>query len=572
MTKSFDGVKVSVIVPVYNIDGYVERCLLSLVNQSLQEIEIICIDDDSVDKSGAILDKYQAEYPEKIKVFHIENKGVSNARNVGLKAATGEYIGFVDGDDYVCCNMFEKLYNKAVQEQSDIVSSPYIVLGEKKSRRMHMGDMQYYGKSVYECPELLTSDVSFLWNKIFKREMLEEYSLYFEDFRIFEDMLFVDKAFLSANSISKVNEPFYYYRRVRIGSATNVFSQKLFDLFDALELLLDFYKKQNAFEKFYNQLLFIALNHSFVRHRTVVPYDENLIKLKLEFLDKSFAFLDSNFPDWKDNDYYYSLREGNKENCTDIDYWKEYIKYSAVLNLPEEFKEKAEAIKKRTNANFAQNKKTSAPADEMTDDMLVDKYSQSLAVECNPTGERKTLIFAGNMFNNPMTDDLQSSLYKSNECSVVTFSSRQILPNFSVIDALPSKSAKYCTGDEFADLKESDKEFVEKALKNPLYFKLHKRKVMSLMKNKFNMLYGVFGAGRVVFYSGKYPFFTALFASADCERILIIPDKSAFSKRLNHTVYKLFDQIFYADDEVLKELKKAGHKNIKKFNTLEKLL
>lgn len=360
MEKVSNEIKVSVIVPVYNIEKYIERCLLSLVNQTLQEIEILCIDDGSTDGSALILDELQEQYPDKIKVSHIPNGGVSNARNLALQLAQGEFIGFVDGDDFVRRDMFEELYNKAVEDNSDIVSSSYISMFEKKSYIIHADDMQYYGKSVYECPELLTCDVSFLWNKIFRRSMLEENNLHFEKFKVFEDMLFVDQAFLVANRISKVNTPFYYYRRIRTGSATNTFSVNLFDLFEALELLYDFYKKHNAFEKFNDMLLFITLNHSFIRFRTVIPYQEELINLKLRFLDTAFKFFNKHFPDWQKNEYFYSVRNVYMENYISKEYWTDYIKYAAVSDLPDEFRDKADEIKKRT-AGTADTKKSEEP-------------------------------------------------------------------------------------------------------------------------------------------------------------------------------------------------------------------
>ncbi|MFR5876779.1 MAG: CDP-glycerol glycerophosphotransferase family protein [Eubacterium sp.] len=351
MNEVFPEIKISVIVPVFNIEKYIERCILSLVNQTLQEIEILCIDDGSTDKSAEILDLLQKTYPDKIKVMHIENGGVSNARNIGLQSAHGEYIGFVDGDDYVRSDMYEKLYKKAIDEQSDIVSSAYVSLFEKSSYVKHSGNMQYYGKSLYETPELLTYDVSFLWNKIFKRSMIEAHRLRFDALRIFEDMLFVDKAFLVANRISKCNEPFYYYRRVRPGSAMNIFSEKLFDLFKALDFLFDFYRENNAFETFKETLLFITLNHIFLRYKTIVPYEEIYINLKLKFLDESIEFLNTRFPNWQESDYYYTTLNVCKESYISKEYWTEYIKYVAISNLPEELELIANEIKLRGTLN-----------------------------------------------------------------------------------------------------------------------------------------------------------------------------------------------------------------------------
>ena len=106
-------IKVSVIVPVWNVEKYLEKCLDSLVNQTLKEIEIIVVNDESPDNSQKIIDKYVKKYPKKIKALSQKNGGQGSARNHGLKYATGEYIGYVDSDDYIEKNMYELMYNKA---------------------------------------------------------------------------------------------------------------------------------------------------------------------------------------------------------------------------------------------------------------------------------------------------------------------------------------------------------------------------------------------------------------------------------------------------------------------------
>ena len=113
-------IKVSVIVPVYNVENYIEQALNSLLGQTLSDLEIIAVDDGSSDKSGEILDQYAQEYPQRIEVLHIQNSGAGNARNEGLKRAKGKYIGFLDSDDWVAEDMYETLYNKA-EKGYDIV-------------------------------------------------------------------------------------------------------------------------------------------------------------------------------------------------------------------------------------------------------------------------------------------------------------------------------------------------------------------------------------------------------------------------------------------------------------------
>ena len=118
------SVKVSVIVPVYNVEHCLPQCLDSLVNQTLQEIEILVINDGSPDNSHSIIDDYVSRYPDKIRSFLKENGGLSDARNYGIAKARGEYLAFVDSDDYVDMDMCEKMYARAVETDADIVCSP----------------------------------------------------------------------------------------------------------------------------------------------------------------------------------------------------------------------------------------------------------------------------------------------------------------------------------------------------------------------------------------------------------------------------------------------------------------
>lgn len=113
--RNFDSIKVSVIVPVYNVEAYLERCLDSLVKQTLEEIEIIVVNDGTKDNSQAIIDRYAAAYPQKVISLIKENGGLSDARNYGIPYAHGEYIGFVDSDDYLNVTMYQKLYDRAAE-------------------------------------------------------------------------------------------------------------------------------------------------------------------------------------------------------------------------------------------------------------------------------------------------------------------------------------------------------------------------------------------------------------------------------------------------------------------------
>lgn len=160
--------KVSIIVPVYNMEKYLNKCMDSLVNQTLEDIEIITINDGSKDSSLKILNEYKEKYPNKVVIINQENQGISVARNNGINAATGKYIGFVDSDDYVKTDMFEKLYKKIEKTKSDIVICDY------EKYFMNTEEFKYVNVVDYIKCDSLYSDTSIInnidyspWNKLF---------------------------------------------------------------------------------------------------------------------------------------------------------------------------------------------------------------------------------------------------------------------------------------------------------------------------------------------------------------------------------------------------------------------
>ena len=239
--------KVSVIVPVYNVEKFLKRCLNSLVNQTLKDIEIIIINDGSKDNSQAIIDEYKAKYPDIIKAYYVENGGVAKARNYALNYVTGEYIGFVDSDDYVSEEMYEKLYNKAIEKNADIVCCSYysVIDNEtfilKKFGNSRIDKDELFDKSVYEA-NLLFDEVPYLWNKIFKAEIIKNNNFkFYDDLRIYEDFMFTYQAFSKANKISRIEEGMYYYMVSRESSLTYFLTEKRFDLFKVTERLINYY-------------------------------------------------------------------------------------------------------------------------------------------------------------------------------------------------------------------------------------------------------------------------------------------------------------------------------------------
>lgn len=202
--------KVSVIIPVYNVEKYLRQCLDSVVNQTLKDIEIICINDGSPDNSLEILQEY-AKNDERIRIINKSNGGPSSARNAGLEVAQGEFIGFVDSDDYIEPDYYENLYNRAKVTCSDIVVAEYIYrFNDKKKKVFLRVDKNVVTTSVkekFEC--LYLPDFCYISNKIYKRDFL---NVRFPEGVTFEDMYFTPNILAQDGRMAVAENVTYYYR------------------------------------------------------------------------------------------------------------------------------------------------------------------------------------------------------------------------------------------------------------------------------------------------------------------------------------------------------------------------
>lgn len=195
---------VSVCVPVYNAAKYLPRCLDSLISQTLTNIEIVCVNDGSTDNSSNILDSYAKKY-KNIKIINQTNAGLGGARNAGIKNATGEYVGFVDADDYVNENMFKILYNLAKQNKSDIAMCNLDFVPNDIKTKKHMWYHPYEGKIT---GEFLDRNIQ-PWNKIVSRELLDKTKFSF--FKKNGDDMYI-MLMLESKGIVSTDEILYHYR------------------------------------------------------------------------------------------------------------------------------------------------------------------------------------------------------------------------------------------------------------------------------------------------------------------------------------------------------------------------
>lgn len=206
--------KVSIIVPVYKVEKYLRRSMDSLVGQTLDGVEIICINDGSPDNCLSILKEYVEKYTNKnIVIIDKQNEGVWKGRYDGIKKATGEYIAFVDSDDYITLDYAEKLYTAAKQNESDIVISGFYRV-DVETEHVYSTEMTGFSKKKIDMnknPEDILTINTALWNKLYKAEVLKNLKNLEKPPRILDDMMFLLLAYLNTNTISFIDDPLYYY-------------------------------------------------------------------------------------------------------------------------------------------------------------------------------------------------------------------------------------------------------------------------------------------------------------------------------------------------------------------------
>ncbi|KXH78451.1 glycosyltransferase family 2 protein [Chryseobacterium kwangjuense] len=225
---------VSIIVPVYNVENYLAKCLNSLVNQSLQDIEIIVVDDGSKDRSGLIIEEYVAQFPNKIKAFTKENGGLSDARNFGLDRVSGEYIGFVDSDDYVTLTMFEEMLQLAEKHQAKMVICNIQKVDQNGQVTQKLTQMPNMAEKIeLENHFSVFSDLSyFACNKLFKKELFDQKR--FKKGVHFEDIQLIPQLLLDCHVIAQTQN-FHYQYLERTDSITKTHTEKGLDILKAVK-------------------------------------------------------------------------------------------------------------------------------------------------------------------------------------------------------------------------------------------------------------------------------------------------------------------------------------------------
>ncbi len=293
--------KVSIIVPIYNVEKYLPKCLDSLVNQTLDDIEIILVNDGSTDNSGIIAKQYYENHKNKIKYLEKENGGLSDARNFGIPYATGEYIAFLDSDDYIEIDSYKKMHEKAKEEDADYIECDFI--WEYPNKQIIDKRLSYNNKQ-----EMLTNVRVVAWNKLIKREIIIKNNLKFPKGLRYEDIEFTYKLIPLLNKVSYIDKPFIHYVQ-RNNSIANVQNEKTADIFAILENVEKYYIEKNLYNEYKDQLEYNYARYLLCSSLKRICKVGNKEKRK-DLINKTWNELNTKYPNWHKNKILKTVNSG----------------------------------------------------------------------------------------------------------------------------------------------------------------------------------------------------------------------------------------------------------------------
>jgi glycosyltransferase involved in cell wall biosynthesis len=305
--------KISVIVPVYNSEKYLNKCIESIINQDEKDLEIILVDDKSKDKSLDIMESYKDKYPEQIKIVENNtNRGAGYSRNQGIDNATGEYIGFVDSDDYIEKDMYSKLFELLIQNDSDVAITAMDLryLGFKLSflgRKIELPEGTFDPRIN---KEIIMNERPSCCNKLFRREVIDENR--FPIGMKWEDYPFTILMLALSKKISIIKDIDYHYRINYSGTTCHDMRDseyfRTFDIFKVSTLLEERLRENGLYSVFEEEIKTIQMANSLARVRDLafknIPYnDKERLVLTL------FEMINSSYGDWKNNPWYVKQKE-----------------------------------------------------------------------------------------------------------------------------------------------------------------------------------------------------------------------------------------------------------------------
>ena len=322
-TKHYDK-ELSIIVPVYNVEKYLDACLSSLVVQEINNYEIIIVNDGTKDNSQAIIDKFAHQYPDIIRAFIKENGGISDARNFGLARAEGKYVSFIDSDDYTEHDYYKEMLNLAESNDLDLVVADLKYVWENnKKPPMYKDGLHPYVEDINK--RLFLSPL-FAWNKLYKHEMLDSLNCVYPVGLWYEDIPVTLNIFSKAGRIGHYKSIGVHYRQSSTSILGSGYSPKMFDIFTIFDKVLGSFKQRGDFETYREELEYLLIEHFLVygafRFLRTDHYNE--------LMSKAFEYVKSEFPNFRKNKYIKTFGIKNRiflltNNKLTMPFWHWYL-------------------------------------------------------------------------------------------------------------------------------------------------------------------------------------------------------------------------------------------------------
>lgn len=279
--------KVSLIVPIYNSQNYLEKCIKSLISQTLKDIQIILINDGSTDNSEKIIKSFDDK---RIVYISKNNEGIGKTRNLGIDKATGEFLAFVDSDDYLNEHFCEYMYQKAVNDDCDLVVCDFF---EERNTLVGIKFKDFKDTNLRETPELINYINLGPCNKLYKKSLFDDKSNRFEENLKYEDAPFVVKMLVSANRIGKVNDYLTYYV-IHSNSETTIRDKRMYDILEITDIIVNDLKKVDYPNDSLVSLAVMILTDYTIQQRYISD-----VKYRHDFINKAFKYLNNLDRKWR---------------------------------------------------------------------------------------------------------------------------------------------------------------------------------------------------------------------------------------------------------------------------------
>ncbi len=287
---------ISIIIPCYNSQNTISKCLESLISQTKKELEFIVINDGSTDDTEEIIRKYTTK-DARIKYFKNKNHGIGYTRNFGINKAVGQYLMFIDSDDYIEQDACEKLYNRAIKDKLDLVICDFYKVydnGKKEEEKI----ISFNNTTLRDNPELIRAINLSPWNKLYNSKLIKDNSISFIENLKYEDAPFVSTVMDKAKRIGKIDECLINYT-IHKNSETTIRDDRCFDILKIMEMIRNYYKNKAYIKTDLDKMTVRLITNYTIQQR----YQKDK-KIAISFINKAFDFLKKEVPNYKNNDYY----------------------------------------------------------------------------------------------------------------------------------------------------------------------------------------------------------------------------------------------------------------------------